>query len=297
MQKIIPLRWFVGIIVGVIIIVEVAGLAVFYISNKASSPPVKPNSIPSLESSPQNSTSPQLTTSTEKLITANPLDLSQIQRISKFRSCVGHDSVAENSKGEPEPIRSMKHYIDSGNFKVGSSKKIKAYAPFDGTITLVREEGGELGYEVSLTSPKMPAGWLFSFFHLDLLPSLKIDSTVRAGELIGYQNSGVTYFDIAIRMFADKNTGKPFSSLELRRLSESKDIRVTDIKHVYAPVFDHMTTEVLHEYEKRGVTQQSSIIPKADRDANPCICQGGVDKPECFFKAGFDNNSQWIYLK
>ena len=49
--------------------------------------------------------------SSEPLILANPLDLTQIKLLSKFRSCVGHDYSGRNAKGEKETDRSMKHYI------------------------------------------------------------------------------------------------------------------------------------------------------------------------------------------
>ncbi|HEX9804392.1 MAG TPA: hypothetical protein VGA67_01815, partial [Candidatus Dojkabacteria bacterium] len=45
----------------------------------------------------------------KNLITSNPIDLSQISRISKFRSCAGHNFSGYNVQGVRESNRSMKH--------------------------------------------------------------------------------------------------------------------------------------------------------------------------------------------
>ena len=71
-------------------------------------------------------------------IIANPLDLSQIQRISLFRSCVGHDYSGKNIEGEEEILRSMKHYLEPLPALVGTNQ-IKIFAPFDGKVAEILE--------------------------------------------------------------------------------------------------------------------------------------------------------------
>ncbi len=232
-----------------------------------------------------------------QFITHNPVDLNQIKRISKFRSCVGHDSVAENIDGEKEPNRSLKHYLDPVSSLSGKTKTVKVFAPFDGTIAFSVIEGGGRGQEVLLTSPKLPEGFYFSFFHIDLLPQFKENSDVKAGELLGYHNPGATYFDIALRKFADLKTGETFTKEQLMQKMEAGDAKTVDFKHIYNSFIYYLSPELLKEYQMRGITESLIIIPKKERDISPCRCQGGVIKPECDFDLAGESASQWVYLK
>ncbi len=71
-------------------------------------------------------------------IVANPLNLSQIQRISKFRSCIGHDYSGLNIEREKETLRSMKHYIEPLPSLIGTDQ-VNIFAPFDGEISEVKD--------------------------------------------------------------------------------------------------------------------------------------------------------------
>jgi len=76
----------------------------------------------------------------DQFITSNPVDLSQINRISKFRSCIGHDYSGTNSEGRQESNRSMKHYVEPINSLAGTSGELQVFAPFDGRITQDKSE-------------------------------------------------------------------------------------------------------------------------------------------------------------
>lgn len=84
-------------------------------------------------------------------ITANPVDLSQIEKISKFRSCAGHDFSGHNFLGETETDRSMKHYLKP--LSAFDDNKAALYAPFDGQV-----------YEAEGPQPEIqtsPDNWVF----------------------------------------------------------------------------------------------------------------------------------------
>src|SRR3989344_2121213 len=80
-----------------------------------------------------------------RFIAANPLDLSQIEAFSKYRSCMGHDFRAPNLSGEKEATpRSMKHYVMVKPEFHGTIDKVSAFAPFDGIISVVDDNLGGL---------------------------------------------------------------------------------------------------------------------------------------------------------
>src|SRR5437868_5023633 len=71
---------------------------------------------------------------TVNFVTAAPLDMTQMESISKFRSCSGHDYSGHNIAGEVETGRSMKHYASPLHEFRGTEDKVKVFAPFDGKI-------------------------------------------------------------------------------------------------------------------------------------------------------------------
>lgn len=186
----------------------------------------------------------------EKFITANPLDLSEISSLSKFRSCMGHDYSGKNTSGETETNRSMKHYI---TLKEGI-EKAKAFAPFDGEVSSIEQP--ERGYQVWL-KPDANSNFAFIFFHLE--PQVKKGDKVKAGEQIGYGlivGEGGN-FDMTIKGFEGFGGPKIFDS-----------------------PFYHMTDEVLSEYQQKGITLENIIISKDNRDKNPCTFGQGSGQNE-----------------
>jgi len=178
----------------------------------------------------------------EQFITSNPVDLSQINRISKFRSCIGHDYSGTNSERQQESNRSMKHYVEPINSLAGTSGELQVFAPFDGKIT--QSTSGDRGQQVWISTSN---GWHFIFFHIDLLEQFSDGSSVNSGEHIGYANllMGAANFDIGLKQFGP------------------------GIQAFNSP-FLYMDSAVLDEYLEKGVTPEDLIISKFERDSNPC---------------------------
>ncbi len=202
-----------------------------------------------------------------KLIVANPIDLSQITRISKFRSCAGHDYSGLNINLEKEPISSMKHYIAANKQLIGAKDTVKIFAPFDGKITEILESDGK---QIFISANKAPK-WQFIFFHTSPLPNIQVGASVKAGQLIGqgYMREW-DGFDIAFKQFSFR-------------------------REIFDSPFMHMSNEVLKEYELRGVTIENIIILKEFRENNPCPIKGTRDGEEAF--TGETEKEDFIILK
>lgn len=96
------------------------------------------------------------------LIIRNMFDLSQIYRISQFRSCNGHRSMSQYSK---EPNSSMAHYLMTNvRYKSDSQGKVKVYAPFDGFVT---DTLNTQGFSFVPKSSKFP-WWPFNQYRINL---------------------------------------------------------------------------------------------------------------------------------
>ena len=108
-------------------------------SNKVDPNKVDPNKVDPNKVDPNKSGSNKAVPMGNFLV-ANPVDLEHVVRLSKFRSCVGHDySPAVLAKSSPsdtsiEGKRSMKHYVII-DVPSSPSRVVKGYAPFDGTLS------------------------------------------------------------------------------------------------------------------------------------------------------------------
>lgn len=195
----------------------------------------------------------------QKFITANPLDLSQISAFTQYRSCVGHDHrhlTVQTGTFEKTP-RSMKHYIAVKPEFRGTVDKVGVFAPFDGTIFKVDDDrGGPGDQQIWLTpdtdNPASPRQWQFIFFHVNLDPSLREGSRIKAGERIGSANL----------------------ARGPERATENFDMAMGFTRPLHQPVgdevFTHMTPSVLAGYAKRGVTPENVVIAEDYRDAHDC---------------------------
>lgn len=209
-----------------------------------------------------------------KFIVAHPFDLSQISAISKFRSCVGHDYSGYNAEKEIEIQRSMKHYLNGVGSVMGTNDKVKVYAPFDGKIEEILEdfasfEGKQRGKQIWL-SGKSANGWVFVFFHVDLLDSIEKGTKVTAGQYIGHANlDNSPNFDITLK--------------KLGRIGPNT---------LESP-FLHMSSEVADQYKNKGIELEDFIIPKSARDIEPCPCSGEY----CSFPSNSPENNPEDWVK
>lgn len=216
-----------------------------------------------------------------KFIVSNPVDLTQIKKISKFRSCSGHNFSGQNVDGVREKNRSMKHYFKPVDSLAESIGEVKVFAPFNGRIKSVRDEREPRGKETILESKT--TSWDVTIFHLDLLPTLKEGSEISAGQLIGHAHiaSQGNDFDIAINRFVG---GVPdFKNLSSDEAEKMQDFFFSMI--MMDSVFNPMTPSVASEFEKFGVNYENIIITAEERDKRACTFERS------------ENPGDWIELQ
>ena len=195
-------------------------------------------------------------------LVANFVDINKVSKISKFRSCTGHTTVPQDGL---EMKRNMKHYITlypehrKENF-------VEIYAPYDGYIALILNEEIWIAPERKSLLNILPINqWMFSVIHVKPKEGLGIGSKVKAGELVGF-GTFLQYpefdpsFDAVYGMMGIPpkkldNWNSPYGKLD--------------------SIFNHMSAEVLTEYEQKGLTRENIITSKEDRDNNPCTYRDG----------------------
>lgn len=204
------------------------------------------------------------------LITKNFIDLSQVDSMSKYRSCHGHQTVDQWSD---EPVSNMQHYLPL--LESVQPDEVKIYAPFDGYIlgdapfTLVDE-----GVTMTATSgiPWWPFNqWRLAMNHTHVLPQFQDPPIhfVKAGTHVGYVNAlersgerntgtqvrvGVT----AIPPMVKNGNGEPYKKLD--------------------SVFHYMSDDVFAEYQAAfpGVnSREDFIFTREWRQAHPCTFREG----------------------
>ena len=196
-------------------------------------------------------------------LVANFVDINKVRQISKYRSCVGHTTVPQDGR---ESKRSMKHYFEVKP-EFNKNQTVEIYSPYDGYVTALRSDPGEgLEGEIWIIPKRKlamlpPFGvWQFSVQHIDVRKDLKMGSEVRAGEQIGYaafSGSRIPTFDIVYGKMAFPPTPKkidnwnsPFADLD--------------------SVFNHMSEEVLAQYQQKELSKESIVLSKEARDQNSC---------------------------
>ncbi|MBI2268334.1 MAG: hypothetical protein HYU80_02675 [Candidatus Blackburnbacteria bacterium] len=215
------------------------------------------------------------------LITKNFIDLNQVHRFTKYRSCSGHQTVDQYSD---EPVSNMQHYIPI--LASVDPDKIGIYAPFDGYIlgsapnTLV-DEGVTMVPKSGI--PWWPFNqWRFAMNHTHVLPQFQDPPIhfVKAGTLVGYVNALDRYGQrikgtqvrmgvIAIPPMFKNGNGEPYKKLN--------------------SVFNYMTDEVFARYQAAipGLkSREDMTLSKEYRLTHPCkFKQGGPnfsDRPPYF---------------
>lgn len=203
------------------------------------------------------------------IITHNFVDLSQVNRLTKYRACAGHQTVDQYSD---EPISNMQHYINADP-RIDPGQ-IKIFAPFDGYVLGDAPNTMADGITMIPKSgiPWWPFNqWRINFPHTYVLPEFQNPPIheVKAGDIIGYVNSlgryGQRNFGTQVRvgvlaippMFKNGN-GEPFKKID--------------------SVFNYMSDEVFAEYQVAisGLeNREDFIISKEYRLAHPCKFKEG----------------------
>ena len=184
-------------------------------------------------------------------IARNPVNLTDMNRISRFRSSAGH-----NYSDPSETCRSMKHYFEPRN---NTNQTTEIYAPFRAVVVAVYNDDGPVGdneinnQHITLQPVDYPAVQL-AIFHTELAGPLTIGSIVEAGALLGWadlnRNGQISSdFDFAVHI----NTEAGFRAIS---------------------IFDIMTDDTFNEYSVwSGLNSRDDFkISKSDRDANPLQC-------------------------
>lgn len=206
-----------------------------------------------------------------KYITAVPVDLSQIQSFSKFRSCAGHDFSSFNFDGAKETDRSMKNYFFPIPEFQGTVDKVRVFAPFDGAVAKIILENEKiiyspgLGHIIEFSNSIDPCS-RFGFDHIFFSRDFKVGDKIKAGELIGYASLKDKGYDFDIVLSGSDQ--KYFDSM-----------------------FDHMTESVLAEFSKYNITPENAKWEKEYRDSHPCNYEVDGGKT--------DNrlNDDWVKLR
>lgn len=223
----------------------------------------------------QNEPPPQLV--------ANFVNLDQIEKVSKYRSCAGHTTVPQDQR---EMKRSMKHYLEVKP-EYHKNQTVEIYSPYDGYVSDIRSES-ELGLEGEIwivpkrKLPMLPpfGVWQFSAQHIEARKDLVRGSEVKAGELIGHaafsEGRGPTFDIVYGKMGVPTKTidnwNSPFSDLD--------------------SVFNYMSADVLAKYQQKGLSKANIILSKEERDQKPCVYK---DNGPYFIDGG--NLDNWVVLQ
>ena len=193
-----------------------------------------------------------------KFVTSDHIELSKIERISKFRSGEGHDY-----SDDFESCRSMKHYYSP--FEEVDWSQIKIFSPVNGTILKMEQEGfPNSGMQVQIRTTEYPA-FTFRIFHVNIHESFSVGDLVNAGQEIGTHISDITTDDIAVGV-------------------------ITPDGWKLISFFSVMTDPLFQTYQNRGAQSRDDfIITKEARDSDPLNCTG-----ETFGTSGTIEN--WVDL-
>ena len=200
-----------------------------------------------------------------QFVESNYLDLNKIEKISKFRSGMGHDY-----SDDFESCRSMKHYF---NPNVEDYSLLEIFSPVDGTVVSMVESNG---IRISIKSSEHPE-YQFVIFHIDPLSDLEIGDAVSAGQHIGNHINNSTISDIAVRRYV---------------------LHEGIFKNQLLSYFEVMTDEHFNaNYLGTEIISRSDlIINLTERDANPLHCEGEEFFGEMHADGGYGSISNWAQL-
>lgn len=268
-------------VAGKVLLCEKKNKKLIWMVLKETTKPIQPNtSSPTTNSDPKKGATPENLTSWPnpgaKYISAVPLDLTQIESISKYRSCSGHNRDGYTFDQILETNRSLKHYFYPVPEFQGTLDKVKVFAPFDGTVASINLEANKVGGRpkngngIGLSTP-LDKSVIFQFGHIYFVRSFEIGDSVKAGALIGYAALGDKAFDFDIDLLGSRPS------------KEGKEI--------LGSIFDHMTPQVLEVFATKGATPINTKETKAFRDQNPC----NFDNPD--LRDDRSSPLNWVQLK
>ena len=208
------------------------------------------------------------TLATGNFIVANPVDLEHVVRLSKFRSCVGHDYspgvLAKTGANDTsiENKRSMKHYVII-DVPASPSRTVKGYAPFDGKVSLNTADGN-MGIAVLITSPN---GWIFEFMHVQAL--VADGASVKAGDLVAAAPA-----DNAAAAGAAKNAGNTPTGANTTNVFDMALYSAYMKPSIFDSPFMHFAPNIAALWSAKGFTAATTMISKDARDGSPCVTDG-----------------------
>ena len=208
------------------------------------------------------------TLATGNFIVANPVDLEHVVRLSKFRSCVGHDYspgvLAKTGANDTsiESKRSMKHYVII-DVPASPSRTVKGYAPFDGKVSLNTADGN-MGIAVLITSPN---GWIFEFMHVQAL--VADGASVKAGDLVAAAPA-----DNAAAAGAAKNAGNTPTGANTTNVFDMALYSAYMKPSIFDSPFMHFAPNIAALWSAKGFTAATTMISKDARDGSPCVTDG-----------------------
>ena len=193
----------------------------------------------------------------DKIITANLVDPTQIQSISKFRSCAGHEYfTSPDYSGQPEGDSNMKLYFSPISRYLNTTNALKLDSPFDSTVHIF-SLAGSTGSGMILERQPFD-GWYAEVFHID--PPVSDGATVKAGDLLGYAHMvNERAFDFVLQRFK--------TEVDPRRHQQDEFLTKNT-----EPVFSHMTDALLAQWATHGITADNTVVDRSYRLANPCQC-------------------------
>src|ERR1035441_5603408 len=160
-------------------------LAVCWVLTAVSSGRSQETRIPSHETYDLNSNG------IPRFVKSDYIELGKIERISRFRSGVGHDY-----SDDFESCRSMKHYFQPSNTVNWASIQIRS--PVPGTVSrLDQEQLAGSGTQIRIKSRDFPA-FYFILFHVQTNSPISVGDSVSAGQLLGTHIGSQTTSDIAV---------------------------------------------------------------------------------------------------
>jgi hypothetical protein len=193
------------------------------------------------ETTPETAVAATATPSqSDKFILKSPIEVSEINKISKFRSCTEKAYGETSFQDQAETGSSLKHYF---NLK---DSNVPIYAPFDGEI--IHETSSSLVIE---TRPFN--GWLIDISGINPDNSLIQGSQVKNGDKIG--KSSEDNIEISISGFKKSQKEEKYKNYKEQDMDS---------------FFSHLNDSVSTEFSGKGATTDTMIVSKTDRDSKKC---------------------------